>query len=64
MFPQLAVMQILLHAVAIHILVALQAVMCLCYLSKYQVASVIVHFHFTFPSINFVSRVGLSQLVY
>jgi len=48
MFPQLAVMQILLHAVAIHILVALQAVMCLCHLSRHHGASVMVHFHVTF----------------
>jgi len=64
MFPQLAVMQILLHAVAIHILVALQAAMCLCHLSRHHGASVIVHFHFTFSSINYLSGAGLAQLVY
>lgn len=64
MFPQLAVMQILLHAVAIHILVALQAVMCLCLLSRHHGASVMVHFHVTFPSINYLSGIGLAQLLY
>jgi len=60
MFPQLTVMQILLHAVAIHILVALQAVMCLYHLSRHHGASVIVHFHFTFPSVNYLSGAGLT----
>jgi len=64
MFPQVAVMQILLHAVAIHIFVALQAVMCLCYLSRHHGASVIVHFYFTFSSIKCLSGAGLAQLVY
>jgi len=57
-------MQILLHAVAIHILVALQAVMCLCHLSRHHGASVMVHLHVTFPSINYLYGVGLAQLLY
>ena len=64
MFPQLAVMQIPLHAVAIHKLVALQAVMCLCLLSRHDGASVIVHFHCTFSLINYLSAAGQAQLVY
>jgi hypothetical protein len=55
-------MQILLHAVAIHLHVALKAVICLCHLPKYHGASVIVQPKFSFPSVNHLSR-GWASLV-